>query len=156
MRRDVYLTQPGFPGFFGHMYEEPDYALQCYATGLAVWFEPSLVIRHHLSSAGRAPVGRHHHNARNELWSVWMRCPWPWLIGVSLFRVFRQLKHALTQGPAWVVREPVWWLAALAGAPHCVRARRPIPWRTYYAWMRLARQRVHVLQDLPPALLTRQ
>ena len=33
MRRDVYLQLAGFPTFFGHMYEEPDYALQCYASG---------------------------------------------------------------------------------------------------------------------------
>src|SRR5207248_3513459 len=47
MRTDLYLRSAGFPAFFTHMYEEPDYALQCYAAGAAVWFEPSLEIRHH-------------------------------------------------------------------------------------------------------------
>jgi Glycosyl transferase family 2 len=48
MRREVYLKVSGFPTFFGHMYEEADYALQCYAAGFAVWFEPDLVVRHHI------------------------------------------------------------------------------------------------------------
>ena len=79
MRREFYLEQPGFPAFFFHAYEEPDYALQCHAAGHAVWFEPSLVIRHHRSPVGRLPILQHHQNSRNELWSVWMRCPWPWV-----------------------------------------------------------------------------
>src|SRR5437867_3577028 len=40
MRRQFYLCSLGFPTFFGHMYEEPDYAVQCYAAGFGVWFEP--------------------------------------------------------------------------------------------------------------------
>jgi GT2 family glycosyltransferase len=140
MRRQFYLETSGFPRFFVHAYEEPDYALQCYAAGGAIWFEPSLIIRHHRSAVGRSDLRTHQHHSRNELWSVWMRCPWPWLPIVSAFRVARQFQHACTQGPAWIVREPQWWYEALCGVGHCLRARNAIEWRAYLGWMRLMRR----------------
>ncbi|MEY2502809.1 MAG: hypothetical protein QOI07_3143 [Verrucomicrobiota bacterium] len=139
MRRDVYLESDGFPAFFGHMYEEPDFALQCYSLGREVRFEPSLSVRHHVSEKQREPMKRHHLNARNELWSVWLRCPWPWLPLVSLYRVWRQFRYACTEGIAWVLREPVWWIAALGGFATCLNQRKPISWKIYDRWMRLAR-----------------
>jgi GT2 family glycosyltransferase len=151
MRRQYYLEQPGFPPFFEHMYEEPDYALQCYGSGTAVWIEPSLVIRHHLSSANRQPIRRHHQNARNEIWSVWLRCPWPQLLAVSLFRVWRQLRYAWSQGLIWAMCEPLWWFQTLPGSFQCLRARRPIAWRTYYQWMQLARNPIPSIGELKRA-----
>lgn len=148
MRREFYLRQPGFPRFFVHMYEEPDYALQCYAAGAAVWFEPSLVIRHHMSLLQRQPVKRHHQNARNELWSVWMRCPWPWLPVVALFRIWRQFRYACREGLGWACREPVWWFDALRGLADCWKNRQPVDWKIYFAWMRLARHPVAGLSEL--------
>jgi GT2 family glycosyltransferase len=139
MRRDVYLRSDGFPEFFGHMYEEPDYALQCYALGYVVRFEPSLTIRHHETPRQRDPMRRHHLNARNELWSVLMRCPFPQAIAVALFRIWRQFRYAWSEGAPWALSEPRWWLSALRGIPNCIRHRRPIPWRKYYAWMKIAR-----------------
>jgi len=140
MRRDVYLKLAGFPTFFTHGYEEPDYALQCYAAGLAVWFEPGLVVRHHMSSVNRQIGRRQRLHARNELWSVLLRCPWPYLPAVALFRIWRQLRYAATQGLSDVLLQPAWWLSALGGLPRCIAGRTPIPWRAYWAWMRLARQ----------------
>ncbi len=148
MRRDLYFKSAGFAAHFIHMYEEPDYALQCYGAGYAVWFEPSLAVRHHLSAVSRQPVKRHHQNARNELWSVWMRCPWPWLPVVSAFRVWRQFRYACTEGLGWVVKEPVWWLSAFVGIATCLRQRSPLPWPRYVSWMRLARNPVFTLQEL--------
>jgi GT2 family glycosyltransferase len=149
MRREAYLRRPGFPAFFKHMYEEPDYALQCYAAGRAVWFEPSMVVRHHRSSVGRVPLIHHQQHSRNELWSVWMRCPWPWLPVVSAFRVVRQFQHACSQGIAWVIQEPVWWFQAVCGIGKCIGARDPIPWKLYYGWMGLTRRRVTSIEGLP-------
>lgn len=148
MRTDDYLSTAGFPRFFIHAYEEPDYALQTYAQGKSVWFEPSLVIRHHYSEANRDNLRTHQLNARNELWSVWMRCPWPWLPLVSLFRLSRQFGHACSNGLSWVIREPQWWLAALAGRDDCQKSRNPVRWRTYLAWMRLARRPIFKSSDL--------
>ena len=148
MRRDFYFEQPGFPEFFHHTYEEPDYALQCYAAGKPVWFEPSLVVRHHESPVNRHAVQRHHLNARNELWSVWLRCPWPWLPLVSVYRVMRQFAYACSEGADWAIREPVWWFGALKGWRRCLRLRQPICWPTYYNWLRLARAPVYSACDL--------
>ncbi len=139
MRRDVYLKQLGFPQFFEHMYEEPDYALQCYANGYSVWFEPSLTVRHHMSPSNRESMRRHHLNARNELWSVWLRCPMPWLLFVSAYRVWRQFRYAWSEHLNWAINEPRWWVEAFRGLPHCLKRRSAIPWSVYYRWMRLAR-----------------
>lgn len=139
MRRSVYLESSGFPSFFEHMYEEPDYALQCYGLGHTVLFEPSLQIRHHVSETARHPLRRHHLNARNELWSVLMRCPWPQLPVVACFRIWRQFRYACTEGFNWAVSEPRWWWGALLGIPNCVRRRSPIRWSTYLRWMKLGR-----------------
>lgn len=151
MRRADYLKTAGFPAFFTHAYEEPDYALRAYGQGKAVWFEPSLVIRHHYSSINRDNLRTHHFNARNELWSVWMRCPWPWLPLVSAFRISRQFSHACRKGLPWIVREPKWWMSAIQGLVACQKARNPISWRTYIAWMRLARRPLFLLSDLEKA-----
>ncbi len=150
MRRSSYLQTSGYPSFFVHAYEEPDYAAQCYAQGMAVWFEPSLVIRHHFSSINRNSLRTHHLNARNELWSVWMRCSWPWLLPVSLYRVWRQFCYACTEGWHCVLQEPLWWCSALAGVLKCRRSRRPITWSVYYAWMKLARHPLHRAEELRP------
>ena len=152
MRRDVSLRLAGFPAFFGHMYEEPDYALQCYAAGLAVWFEPSLTVRHHMSSANRHEGRRQRLHARNELWSVLIRCPWPYLPLVAAFRIWRQLRYAATQSLADVLLQPLWWLSALRGLPRCIAHRAPVPWPRYFAWMKLARRPVHRQVELTAAM----
>jgi glycosyltransferase involved in cell wall biosynthesis len=142
MRRDVYLRSQGFPIFFDHMYEEPDYALQCYARGYGVWYEPALRVRHHLTNVQRQSVSRHHLNARNELWSVALRCPWPWLPFAAAYRIFRQLIFATSQGLSWVIREPQWWALAIAGWRNVANHRQPVPWRVYRGWLRLNRQQI--------------
>jgi GT2 family glycosyltransferase len=152
MRRDVYLELAGFPGFFGHMYEEPDYALQCYAAGRAVWFEPALAVRHRMSASNRDPGRRQRLHARNELWSVLIRCPWPYLPAVALFRIWRQLRYAASRGLSDLLLQPAWWLAALGGLPQCLAGRSAIPWRTYWGWMKLARRPVRHPLELARAM----
>ena len=151
MRRRFYLRQPGFPSFFEHMYEEPDYALQCYAAGAAVWFEPTLSVRHRLSGAHRNAVRRHQQNARNELWSVWLRCPWPWLGPLSLYRIARQWLYAFSEGASWACREPEWWWEALRGWRWCRQGRRPVSWPVYRRWLRLARNPIRSVEELQRA-----
>lgn len=148
MRRQAYLNLPGFPDFFQHMYEEPDYAAQCYAAGYGVWFEPSLEIFHRQSELNRQVIQRHQLNARNELWSVWLRCPWPWLPAVTAYRAARQFVHAVCLGRQCVIREPRWWFEAFKGLAVCLAQRHAIPWKTYYRWMRLARHPVNDFNDL--------
>ena len=139
MNRGDYLKSAGYPIFFFHAYEEPDYALQVYAMDKTVWFEPSLTVRHHLSPKNRSNLRMHQLHSRNELWSVWMRCPALCLPAVTLFRVARQFQHACTQGFSWAVREPLWWIDAVRGLGKCLENRCPIMWQTYFAWMKRAR-----------------
>jgi GT2 family glycosyltransferase len=137
LRRSTYLQLPGFESRFFHMYEEPDYALQCVAAGYDVLFSPVITIRHHYSGQGRDEMRVHHRHARNELWSTLMRCPFPFAVGIAAWRVFSQFRYACKRGWSWVVREPVWWGRALAGIPYCLRNRRSVSWAGYKRWLAL-------------------
>lgn len=139
IRRRAYLDNPGYPPFFFHAYEEPDFALQCWASGWTVRFQPGLHIRHEYTAVNRNEIRTHHFHARNEQWSVWLRCPWPWWPLVSLRRAAGQFRYACRRGPDWIVREPLWWGRALAGFARAWRERRPVPWPVYRRWLRLLR-----------------
>jgi glycosyltransferase involved in cell wall biosynthesis len=137
LRRATYLQLPGFEPRFYHMYEEPDYGLQCVAAGYDVCFTPVVTIRHHYSGRARDEIWIHQRHARNELWSTVMRCPFPFTLGMLVWRVISQFRYACKRGWSWVVREPRWWSEALAGIPHCLWKRRPVPWAGYKHWLRL-------------------
>ena len=137
LRRSTYLQLPGFEPRFYHMYEEPDYALQCVAAGYHVLFSPTITIRHHYVSRARDEIRIHHRHARNEFWSTLLRCPLPFAPGMIAWRVFSQFRYACKRGWSWVVREPLWWFQALAGIPLCLRRRRPVSWAGYRRWLAL-------------------
>jgi len=138
LRRSTYLELPGFESHFFHMYEEPDYALQCVAAGYEVLFSPFVTVRHHYSSEVRSEMRNHHRHARNELWSTLLRCPFPFAIGMAGWRVFSQFRYAAKRGWSWIIREPLWWWQALAGIPYCLAKRHPVSWAGYKRWLRLA------------------
>ncbi len=137
LRRSTYFQLPGFESRFFHMYEEPDYALQCVAAGYEVLFSPVVTIRHHYSTQARDEIRIHHRHARNEFWSTLMRCPLPFAFGIIAWRVLSQFRYACKRGRSWVVREPVWWGQALAGIPYCLGKRGPVSWAAYKRWLRL-------------------
>jgi GT2 family glycosyltransferase len=137
LRRSTYLQLPGFEPRFFHMYEEPDYALQCVAAGYDVLFSPVITIRHHYSRQARDEIRIHHRHARNEFWSTIMRCPFPFAVGIAAWRVFSQFRYACKRGWSWIIREPAWWGQALAGIPYCLRKRRPVSWTSYKRWLAL-------------------
>jgi GT2 family glycosyltransferase len=140
VRRCAFVEVGGYPEFFFHAYDESDFSLRCAAAGWQIRYEPSLTIRHHYSGTNRSGLRVHHFHARNELWSVILRCPAPQLFAVALFRIARQFGYAWKRGWRWVVQEPVWWWAALRGLPRCFAGRTPLPWVRYRAWMALARR----------------
>jgi len=137
LRRSTYLQLPGFEARFFHMYEEPDYALQCVAAGYDVLFSPVVTIRHHYSGQGRDEMRVHHRHARNEFWSTLMRCPFPFALAILTWRVFSQFRYACKRGWSWVIREPTWWCQALVGIPSCLRKRTPVSWASYKRWLAL-------------------
>ena len=137
LRRSTYFQMSGFEPRFFHMYEEPDYALQCVAAGYDVLFSPMITIRHHYSGQAREEIQIHHRHARNELWSTVMRCPFPFALGILMWRVFSQFRYACKRGWSWVIREPVWWWQALGGITYCLGKRRPVSWAGYKRWLKL-------------------
>ncbi len=137
LRRSIYVQLPGFEPRFFHMYEEPDYGLQCVAAGYDVLFSPVITIRHHYSRQARDEIRVHHRHARNEFWSTLMRCPLPFALCILAWRVFSQFRYACKRGWSWVVREPFWWWQALSGIPDCLRRRKPVSWASYKRWLRL-------------------
>jgi GT2 family glycosyltransferase len=137
LRRSIYLQLPGFEPKFFHMYEEPDYALQCVAAGYEVLFTPVVTIRHHYSGATRSELRNHHRHSRNEFWSVLLRCPFPYCFGLGAYRIFSQFRYAATRGVSWMIREPVWWWQAMGGVTYCFRRRRSISWTQYRTWLQL-------------------
>jgi GT2 family glycosyltransferase len=139
IRRSAFVELGGYPDFFFHAYEEPDFSLRCVAAGWEVRHVTSLTIRHHFTTSQRNELRTHQRHARNELWSVLLRCPAPQLFAVAAFRTARQFGYASRRGVSWVIREPAWWLAFARGVPQCLAARRPLPWRIYLSWMRLLR-----------------
>ena len=139
IRTAAFREVGAYPGWFFHAYEEPDFALRCLAAGWEVRFETALTIRHHFTTAQRNEIRTHQRHARNELWSVLLRCPAPQLFAVAAFRATRQFGYAWHRGFVWVMREPQWWLAFFRGIPRCLAERKPLPWPDYLAWMQLLR-----------------
>ncbi|MBD2654453.1 glycosyltransferase [Synechocystis sp. FACHB-383] len=138
LRRDIYLQLPGFESKFFHMYEEPDYGLQCTAAGYQIYYAPILTIRHHYSPQNRGSFRSHHQHARNELWSTLLRCPFPQVILVICYRLFSQAKFVtLRAGFSGLIREPLWWQEALQGLPYCLIKRQPVTWQQYQQWLKL-------------------
>ena len=146
-RRGVYLELEGWPEEFEHAYDESDYTLQCLAAGYAVYYESGITIRHHFTSLKRNEIRTHHRHARNEQWCAWRRCPFPGVLAVSAYRALSQLNYARKRGPAWLVREPAWWLMALRGLPGALRRRRPAPARVYRQWLRLIKHPIEGAQE---------
>ena len=140
IRRSVFTELGGYPAQFFHAYEEPDFALRCVCAGWQVRHETSLTVRHHFTATQRNELRTHQRHARNELWSVFHRCPAPQLLAVVLFRAARQFGYAWKRGAAWAIREPKWWLACLGGMKSCLAQRQPLPWPRYLAWMELVRK----------------
>lgn len=137
LRRSTYLQLPGFEPRFFHMYEEPDYALQCVAAGYEIQYLPVITIRHHWSGETRSEIRNHHRHSRNEFWSILLRCPLPQMPVLAGYRAFSQFVYACKRGIGWIIREPTWWIQALAGVPYCLRRRKSIRWRAYKRWLQL-------------------
>ena len=137
LRVAAYRKLPGFESMFFHMYEEPDYALQCAGNGWDIISFSEIVIRHHYSGLTRSELRNHHRHARNEFWSTLMRCPIPYLYLILIYRMFSQARYALNRGLSWIVREPIWWWQALLGVPKALRRREALTWSGYKRWLNM-------------------
>jgi len=137
LRRSTYLQLPGFESAFFHAYEEPDYSLQCVAAGYEILYTPLVSIRHHYSGTARNENRTHLRHARNEFWSTLLRCPFPQILVIAPYRILSQFRYACSRGPAWILREPIWWAQAALKIPHFLARRQPLSWPAYQRWLRL-------------------
>lgn len=137
IRVSTYRQLPGFEPLFFHMYEEPDYALQCVAHGFTVVYFPSITVRHHWTPNQRSEIRNHHRHARNEFCSTVMRCPLPQLLPLIAYRVFAQARYASSRGVKWLLQEPVWWWQAISKLPRAFASRQPVTWQGYKNWLSL-------------------
>lgn len=137
LRVSTYRSLSGYEPMFFHAYEEPDYALQCVSAGYDVVYFPEITVRHHYSAVGRNEIRTHHRHARNELWSTVMRCPFPQMLLMIVWRIFSQARFAAKRGVSWLVREPIWWWDAIKGIPQAFRRRHPVSWAGYRKWLSL-------------------
>jgi GT2 family glycosyltransferase len=137
LRVASYRSLEGFQEHFFHMYEEPDYALQCVAANWDIRFFSQITIRHHWVGDARSELKNHHRHARNECWSALMRCPMPFLIGILIARVISQASFAATRGLKWFCTEPSWWFAALIQIRFILSKRKPVAWEHYKRWLAL-------------------
>lgn len=133
----AYRSLDGFQGRFFHMYEEPDYALQCVAANWDIRFFPQMTIRHHWVADSRSELRNHHRHARNEFWSTLMRCPMPYLPLILLGRVYTQAFFALRRGAWWLLAEPKWWWMASQEILKILQLRKPVSWQAYRRWLAL-------------------
>ena len=138
-RRIDYLQTAGFISMFFHAYEEPDYCLQLLEVDKKVLYYPGITIRHHYSPRERNELWVHHQHARNELWAAIIRCPLVLLPVIIPYRLISQARYATSRGWRWLVREPIWWWAAIRGLAKIVSKRHPVSVKTYRTWMRLLR-----------------
>lgn len=139
LRRDLFEPLGGFPGFFFHAYEEPDYALRVIAAGHGIVQFNARSIRHYFTSVGRNEGRTHRRHSRNEAWSVLMRAPF-WLVPILLLgRVFTQMRFAFSRGADWVIREPEWWWLAIKGFKNALAHRKPVSASAYFEWLKRMR-----------------
>jgi GT2 family glycosyltransferase len=121
VRRSAFLQAGGFHRRFGVGGEEELLAVDLAAAGWGLAYVDEVVAYHH-PSPSRDPAGRQRVQARNGLWTLWLRRP----AGVALVRTLRALAEALaSRGPG----RRAGLAEALRGLPWVLRARRPLPRR---------------------------
>jgi GT2 family glycosyltransferase len=133
---------------FQIQYEDTDLGLQIYSLGFAIRFAPDILIKHKYTDTGRDMRKRHSLHARNEQWSLWMRCPAPLVFVVAPYKVFSQLVYASSRGWGWAQKEPEWWWSALKGLRMCIQRRKPVGNRLFTAWLLLGRRPARSVVDL--------
>lgn len=116
VRRSAFLESGGFERRFGVDGEEQVLALDLLRNGWQLAYVDRIVAYHHPLPVRDVP-GRKRHEARNALWSAWLRRP----VG-SAWRVTRQILSSAFRDSA---RLAGFW-DAVTGLPWVLPARRPV------------------------------
>lgn len=76
IRTESVQATVGYRSFFGNDWEEDELCMQLLSGGHGVWFDPSLVAHHRLSSLNRASERTWMRGLRNRCWSIVLHMPW--------------------------------------------------------------------------------
>jgi len=138
VRRSVLEKVDGFVDFFWHSYEGPDLAIRIWDAGYRCvgWY--AIIVWHEYSGTNRNEMRTHYFHARNELLSNLMRTPWLFILPLSLWRMFSQLRYSLRRG-WWLIELRVWW-DAFRMVPTALRHRQPVRIETFRRCLLLNRR----------------
>lgn len=117
VRRDAYLAVDGFPARYGIGGEEQLLALDLLSAGWAVCYLAEMRAHHHPEHT-HPRAGRRARQARNDLWTTWLRRPLP----VAARQTAAIARRALRDQESRAVL-----LAAARGLPWVVAERRRVP-----------------------------
>jgi GT2 family glycosyltransferase len=145
----------GYLGFFRGEREEEELSLRLMKSGWAIFFDPDILIHHHVSVSNRQYERAWMRAIRNKLWTLLMHFPASrlpieisWVLAIATIDSIRLLRfRALIQG----------MVEFLGGFPRAVRLRDPMSnlvLRRYDA-MRFGVLHTQAEYDNPPALRSR-
>lgn len=123
IRTSAIRQTAGYRPFFGNEWEEEELCLQLLSSGHAVWFEPSLLAHHRLSSLNRNSERTWMRGLRNRCWAMLIHMPWyripleiTWKFALGAWDAIR-LNRSRSYFRAW--------FQFLAGIPQALRLRKP-------------------------------
>ena len=117
VRVAAFLAVGGFESRYGVGGEEELLAIDLTAAGWDLVYRDDVIAHHHPEASGPRP-GRRRLQARNALWTVWLRRPLPSVVTRTSRTLAKSLMHAEAR---------LALLDALMGLPWIVRDRRVIP-----------------------------
>lgn len=145
IRRNVLEATELYPPFFWHAYEEPDLAIRIWDHGYRCLRWNDILVWHEFSSLNRNEERTHYYHARNELLSVWMRAPVPYVIPLSLWRMFSQFRYSQRRG--WRTVDFRVWRDAAKMLRLALKHRKPVKAATLRQCLLLSRQAHHLSES---------
>jgi GT2 family glycosyltransferase len=142
LRRQVLEATKYYPPFFWHAYEEPDLAIRIWDCGYRCLRWNDILVWHEFSWLNRNEERTHYYHARNELLSVWMRAPAPYVIPLSLWRMFSQFRYSQRRG--WRTVDFRVWRDTTKMLPLALKHRQPVKSSTLRHWLLLSRRRIAI------------
>jgi hypothetical protein len=121
VRCKPFLDVRGFHPKFGIGGEERLLVLDLRAAGWYVCFVAEVVVHHRPLGDGRDHDGRRRTIVRNDLWTAWLRYPWPAAV-LATARILRSTVQQHGVSTAWAA-----CLQAVRGWHWALRERTPLP-----------------------------
>ena len=139
VRRSVFLRLGGYRERLHFYGEEKDFCLRMVDAGYDIVYLPDVRVAHVPDPSGRSLSRYLRYVVRNDCFSALHNEPLPLAMVTVPLRLMRYLtmrRHSGARDPGGLQ----WLLGELASElPVAARSRRPVRWRTIFAWRRLRR-----------------